>query len=179
MRITVTSVFIQLDRHAALVRAVWRLLAAALIGGLAASIAARIEWAEHWRGQRIVGLSLAFILTVIALPAIGLTYSALRWILAAAAANAGIELNDAALVVRAGPFGSQAFDWPRLRIEIGGDLPPETWALLPDDAISIALTHPAFPGDLFDRIRVLLGARTPLFVRSLRERVTASAESTI
>ena len=168
-----TTLFLPLDRHAALVRSLWRLLGAILIGGRAASIAARIDWAEYGRNQRIVGASLAFILACVAIPGLLLAVSGVRWLIAGLSAGNGVELNDRALVIRGSPFGNQSFDRPRLRLQLNGDLSPEAWAMMPEDAIGIGLTHPEYYGDLFERIRSLLGARTNAFVKSLQQEFTA------
>lgn len=170
-------VFIPMDRHAAWVRGLWRLLAAALVGGFVAFMVRRIDWEQYWRDQRLVGACLAFVLVIVALPALALAWSGIRWIIAAITTGLGVELNEPKLVVRAGPFGTREFDWKRMSLKVDGDLSPEVWAELPEDSAGVALFHPTVTGDLLDPIRTLLGRRHIEFVRALREQIIASQAS--
>lgn len=165
------TVFIPHDRHAAMVRGLWRLLAAAVLGGFVVFVVRRMDWEQYWRDQRLVGICWAFILTVAALPALGLAVSGIRWLVASLNANLGVELNDRNLVVRAGPFGNRSLDWPRVSVKLDGDLALDAWVALPEDAVGVSLFHPSASGDVFDPIRTLLGSRSPDFVRALRNRI--------
>lgn len=171
-----STVFIQLDRPAAAVRGLWRLLAAVLLGGFVAFVVRRMDWEQYWRDQRLVGLCWAFILGVVALPALGLALSGIRWLVASLNPRLGVELNEGGLVVRGGPFGTRSLDWARVSVRLDGDLAPETWAALPVDAVGVNLFHPAAGGDLFNPICTLLGRRSGEFVQALRERIMNSAQ---
>ena len=166
-----TSVFIPLDRPAAFIRALWRLLPAVLLGALIAFLIRRMDWEQYWRDQRLVGLSWALVLVVLAVPTIILALAGLRWLTASLTPNLGVELNDMGIVHRGGPFGTQTLDWQQTRLKLDGDISTDAWALLPADAVGISLVHPAFAGDAFDPIRSLLGGRTPQFIDALRERL--------
>jgi hypothetical protein len=166
-----TSVFIPLDRPAAFIRALWRLLPAILIGALIAFLIRRIDWEQYWRDQRLVGLSWGLVLAVLAVPTIILAIAGLRWLLASLTPNLGVELNDNGLVLRGGPFGTQSLDWRRTHLQLDGDISVEVWTLLPADAVGISLIHPAYSGDAFDHIRGLLGGYTHQFIEALRERL--------
>lgn len=170
------SVFIPIDRPAAAVRGLWRLLAAAIPGGMAAFLVSRMDWEQYWRDQRLVGLCWAFILTIVAFMALGLAVSAIRWLIAAATPRLGVELNERELVVRAGPFGSNQVDLRRLQLKLDGDLSLLDWSQLPEDIVGVSVFHPSTRGDLLEHLRPLLGHRRADFVRALREHVSPAAQ---
>lgn len=171
------SVFISMDRHAAWVRGLWRLLAAVLVGGFVAFMARRTDWEQYWRDQRLVGACLAFVLVIIALPALALGWSGMRWIIAAISTGLGVELNERKLIVCAGRFETREFDWKGMSVKVDGDLSPKVWAELPEDSAGVGLFHPAVRGDLLDPIRTLLGRRHAEFLRALRARILADQAS--
>jgi len=166
-----STVFIPLDRPGAIVRGLWRFLAAAIPGGIAAFLARRMDWEQFWRDQRLVGICLAFVLVTIALPALSLALSGIRWWIAAASPGLGVALSDRELVVLGGPFGSKTLDRPRLQVKLDGDLSLDAWVQLPEDTVGVGVFHPSTRGDLLDAIRPLLGSRSAEFTQAMRDQL--------
>ena len=131
-----------IERGQALVRGLWRLLCAVLVGGIVFVV--RIDWKLMWLTEKASFLALGVVMVCVALAAIGLAVSSVRWLLLAAwPGKLGIEVRPDRILLRLGPFGARTYDWSHLQIELDEAFDQDMIDLMPDDAFVPAIRHVA------------------------------------
>lgn len=135
------------ERSAALMRAVWRLLIVTIIAIVLLSI--RPDWRLLWLTDRASLVGLGVIWTGMLLTTAMLAYSAGRWItLAVWRRPVGIRVSPEAIELRLGPFGERRYAWKDIRVSLPESVDAELISSMPDDAFVPQLRHPAQEEDL-------------------------------
>lgn len=128
-------------------RGAWRLIPVAICIGLLVNISP--GWRLLWLTDRASFLALGFVYVALLVITLSLVWSAVRWIrLAAWRGDLGIRVDEDAIDMRLGPFGTARYDWRDIRVEINGGFDPEMIEMMPDDAFVPCLRHPASDEDL-------------------------------
>lgn len=127
----------------------WRSLGAALAVGAAVLIHRERDWGLLWRTDAASCIALACVVFVLGLVGALLIVAMVAWFLLAVwPARVGVRVDPGGMTLAFGPFGTQSFDWSRTGIQ---ELADEELLIDPELAVP-RITHPAFEGDLSERI---------------------------
>ena len=138
---------IPVERSAAMMRALWRLMVVAAMVGLMSIIR------PDWRLLRLTD-SASFFAMVVVMLLLGtlsawLFYTAMRWlILACWPSHVGMRVGSDAIELHLGPFGDRRYPWTDITADYGEAMDPEVLAAMPDHALTPRLMH-RVDGDLF------------------------------
>src|SRR6266404_3474317 len=112
-----------IERSHALMRGIWRLLCAAIVGG--AGFVIWPDWRLLWLTQKASFLALLVIVVCVAIAAIALAIASIRWLLLACwPGPLDIQMTPQTISMRLGPFGSYGFNWSQLRLELDESVDP-------------------------------------------------------
>ncbi|MBE7506318.1 MAG: hypothetical protein HS101_08550 [Planctomycetia bacterium] len=138
---------IPVERSAAMMRALWRLMVVAVMVGLMSIVR------PDWRLLRLTD-SASFFAMVVVMVLLGalsawLFYTAMRWlILACWPKHVGMRVGPDAIELHLGPFGEWRYLWTDIAADYGNAMEPEVLAAMPDNALTPRLMHRK-DGDLF------------------------------
>jgi hypothetical protein len=164
---TPPAIRLPVERGHALIRGLWRLLCAVLLGGFV--FIAWPNWQLLWLTQKAICLAMAMILLCAAAIALALALVAFRWLLLACwNGPLGIEITPQTITMRLGPFGSRHVDWTRLRIELDADIDRDLFDLMPDDAFVPKIRNLDSGEDLAGSILKFARVSHEEFTRALR-----------
>lgn len=148
------------DRTRAATRAAWLLTLGGLLAVAGAAAGRGIRWKAMWSADPVTLAAMSFLLFVLLVVALLLLARGGRWLALALwprATDVSISADGIALAL--GPFGTQALDWSRMRMEW-----PEREEEIPamdDDPVLPRLHHPAFSGEICERVMQFCGV-TPV-----------------
>ncbi|HKQ46940.1 MAG TPA: hypothetical protein VJZ71_02595 [Phycisphaerae bacterium] len=130
--------FLKVDRSRALVRALWRLLCAVVVGGLLFQI--RPDWALLWKTQPASCLALGLLTVCLAVVAFTLLVAAVRWLLLAVwPGPLGVNATAHGLELDLGPLGRRAYAWEEIVVDVEQEIEPGLIDELPDDSLAVRI----------------------------------------
>lgn len=148
------SLRIAVDRTRAMVRGLWRCVCGALLIGMI--LAMDMDWRLLWQAQRATFLAYGLLIVLVGVVGLALLVCGARWLLLAAwPSHVGVEVSPLHLTLRAGPFGTETYAWPEIRIAYDEEVDPALWDVLLDDEALPGVRHPSCPEDLIVRIQRL------------------------
>ncbi len=162
------------------VKALWRLLIAAALLGLAWLLGVQIgDWSLFWREQPVTLMAILLFLT--GLSAIGaiVTIAGARWLaLAVWPAPVGIQVGDGAIDAALGPFGSVRIPWTRLRCEVAEGFDIDMLSHVGDDAFTPIMRDTQDPGrDVYAWLQSHTGVDPETLTHTLRPHFEARMRS--
>jgi hypothetical protein len=159
--------FLKADRSRALVRALWRLLCAVIVGGLALQI--RPDWRLLWQTQPASCLALAVLILGLALVALPLVIAAGRWLLLAVwPGPLGIHATNHELKLDLGPLGRRSYPWSDIVVEVEQEIDTDLIEDLPDDSITLRIRPRGTKENLARPIQLAANVSDEEFTRRFR-----------
>lgn len=111
------SCILPVDRISAAVRALWRLLASAILAGAAWAVWMPIRWNLLWHEQRASFLALTFIILILVGFALAALGGAVRWsALACWPGRPAVECSIKTVSLMLGPFGTRSASWRDIEV---------------------------------------------------------------
>lgn len=135
------------ERSAALVRGVWRLIPVSLCVGILLNV--RSDWRLLWLTDKASFLAVGFLFLFLLAVTAALLWSAGKWlVLAFWRRELGIRVTPESISFALGPFGDHRYAWREVRVAIDSSMDPEMLEMMPDDAFVPRLLHRSADGDL-------------------------------
>lgn len=111
------SCILPVDRISAAVRALWRLLASAILVGAAWAVWIPIRWILLWHEQRASFLALTVIILLLIGCALATLVGAVRWsALVVWPGSPGVECSTQRVSLKLGPFGTRSASWRDIQV---------------------------------------------------------------
>lgn len=133
-----SSFFLKVDRSRAVVRALWRLLCAAVTVGLLMQV--RPDWRLLWLTEPASCLALAILVVSLGIVASILFIVAVRWLLVSVwPGMLGVDVTPQKLELNLGPLGRRSHDWSELVVEVVQEIDMDLLDQLPDDSINLRI----------------------------------------
>ncbi len=154
-------IHLSLNRDRAAIRTLWLLGIAGLIGFFFYLANANLNLSLMWKTQRltfVVGALFFFLLGCIGLV---VSFRAIQWLLLTFwPRRLYVEISPARVEMHLGPFGTNTYDWSRIKMSLGENFEPEMLDHLPDDVLLPTMTHPSSTEDLLARLQRFVGINT-------------------
>lgn len=153
MNHTLPSFFLKVDRSKAVVRAVWRLLCAAVTAGLLLQV--RPNWGLLWLTEPASWFALAMMVFCLGIVVLALVIVGVRWLLVSVwPGPLGVRVTPKTLDIDLGPLGRSAHEWADLNVEIVQEIDPDLLDQLPDDSINLRIRRRGAKEDLAHTVQV-------------------------
>ncbi len=147
---------LRVDRSKALVRGLWRLGIAGCCFWLL--YVWDVRWEILWNTQTATFFGLGMLYLGLAAIALALLFPGLKWLLLMGwPGRLAIEITTRHVRFNLGPYGRADLDMERVSVTPDREIDSDMLELMPDDAFMTCMRHPAFDGDLGERIQVFSG----------------------
>ncbi|MCA9255180.1 MAG: hypothetical protein KDA33_06055 [Phycisphaerales bacterium] len=171
---------IPVDRIHVFVKALWRLLIAAALLGLAWLLGVLIgDWSLFWREQPVTLLAILLFLAGLSIIGAVVAFGGSRWLaLACWPAPVGVQIGAGAIDAALGPFGSVMIPWTRLRCEVAEGFDIEMLSHVGDDAFTPVMRDALDPQrDVYAWLQAHTGADPETLTHTLRPHFEARMRS--
>ena len=153
MNSSLPSFFLKVDRSKAVVRALWRLLCAAVTAGLLLQV--RPDWRLLWLTEPASWFALAMLVFCLGIVVLTLVIVGVRWLLVGVwPGPLGVCVTPQALDIDLGPLGRRSHDWADLTVEVVQEIDADLLDQLPDDSINLRIRRRAAKEDLASIVQV-------------------------
>lgn len=165
-----TTVHLSVDRIHAAVKALWRLLMAGLVVGLAYLLAVQIgDWNLFWQQQSVAFLAIGTFIAGLALVGVGIGFGGLRWLMLAAwPRRVGLQIDSKAIHVVLGPFGSDSVPWNELTCKVAEGFDSDMLSHVGDDAFTPVMLDDRRQRDLYAWMQSHSGVEPETLTHALR-----------
>ncbi|MCB9857620.1 MAG: hypothetical protein H6818_18205 [Phycisphaerales bacterium] len=167
---TTNAVRIPVDRVHAAVRALWRLLTSGLVIGLAYLLGIQIgDWSLFWEQQPATFAAIAIVIAGLALAGVGVGIGGGRWLMLAVwPKHVGLRIDEKAIDVALGPFGSESVPWANLTCNVAEGFDADMLSQIGDDAFTPVMLDAQKQRDLYAWIQSHSGVAPETLTHALR-----------